>query len=1009
VGGTGWSTNAGRAYIFYNGSIATENASGADVLIDGDASSVFGARVGTGDINNDGRVDLFAAESCSGCAGDIFIFYNDGSIPTTAATADIKLVGDSGSSLGSDAIATGDFNADGKIDLVASAHSYSSNVGKVAFFEGRNNFSWQLQSQTLSASRIYPNVLGEEITVTGAASGYFGYKMAAGDLNADGATDIVISAPYENTNTGRVYIFYSDGSYGDSATNADVVITGQATGDYFGYDVATGDLNADGKTDLIVGTQLYATNTGRVYIFYNDGIYPGSADNADVFITGEATSNGFSSALITGDFNADGKVDLAVGAYAWTTNTGRAYVFYNDGTVNFGTASCSGTPAACAAANADAIISGEATSDNLGWSLGAGDFNADGKVDLAAGAYGYHASNYGRAYIFYNGSIITENASGANVFFTGVSASDAIGYSIEAVDINFDGETDLVAGAGYKVFIYYNDGTYGAADVTITSGSGDNFGDTLAVGDLNADGRVDLVVGADSYSSLTGRAYIFYNDGSIPTTEATADVMITGQGTSNYFATTLVTGDFNLDGKIDLATAGKGYLTDKGRLYIYTMNDSATAGESSSSFGTSLTTADFNADGKMDLAVGAYAYSGSTGRTYVFYGGGALDVSASSADVIITGESSSQFGNSLVASDLNADGKADLAVGANGYNPGAAASTGRAYIFYNGSIITEAATGADVIITGTAVSNNFGYALTTGDLNADGEIDLAVGAYGANAAYIFYNDGSYPTTAGTANVTITGASDFGISLTTGDLNADGEVDLAVGAYSVSSNAGAIYIFYNDGSIPTTAGTADVTITGEASSRIGYPVITGDFNADGKTDLASAAYYYSSVTGRVYIFHNDGSIPTTAATADVIITGETASDNFGSNLASGDLNADGRTDLAIGAHQYSSGAGRSYTFYNDGSIPTTAAAADIISTGGSGSLFGWSLAIGDLNQDSIADLLVGAPNSAGKVHILITEITTPTANSTTQTPDGNTKSATLKSGTIKVKGGNIQVK
>ena len=163
-------------------------------------------------------------------------------------------------------------------------------------------------------------------------------------------------------------------------------------------------------------------------------------------------------------------------------------------------------------------------------------------------------------------------------------------------------------------------------------------------------------------------------------------------------------------------------------------------------------------------------------------------------------------------------------------------------------------------------------------------------------------------------------------------NTDGKIDLAVGAYSYSTNTGRAYLFYNDGSIPTTAATADVIIAGEAiNNYFGFSLTSGDFNADGKTDLAVGAHYYSTNTGRAYLFYNDGSIPTTAATADVIITGGATSNYFGNSLTAGDFNADGKTDLAVGATGYSSNTGRTYLFYNDGSIPTTAATADVIIT------------------------------------------------------------------------------
>ena len=802
--------------------------------------------------------------------------------------------------------------------------------------------------------------------------------MISGDWNADGKTDLAVGASNYSSATGRVYIFYNDGSLPAAATSADVVIAGGATGDYFGVNLSSGDFNADGKIDLAVGAYGYSTNTGRTYIFYNDGSIPTTAATADVIIVGETTSNLFSLTLTSGDFNADGKIDLAVGAYGYSTNTGRTYIFYNDGSIP------------TTAATADVIITGGTTGNYFGISLASGDFNADGKTDLAVGASGY-SSQTGRTYIFYNDGSIPTTAATADVIITG-EASSNFGNSLAPGDFNADGKIDLVVGAWIyssqtgRTYIFYNDGsiptTAATADVIITGEASSNFGFPLASGDFNADGKTDLAVGASGYSFSTGRTYIFYNDGSIPTTAATADVIITGEATSNYFGNSLASGDWNSDGKTDLAVGAYGYGSNRGRVYMYTFNDGVITGEATNNaFGYSLASGDFNADGKTDLAVGANAYSTKTGRAYIFYNDGSIPTTAASADVIITGETTSNyFGGSLVSGDWNADGRADLAVSARGYST----STGRAYIFYNdGSIPTTAAT-ADVIITGETTAVLFGYSFSSGDFNSDGKIDLVVGAYqyssSTGRAYLFYSGSIITENASGADVIITGGAAgnaFSRSLTSGDFNADGRVDLAIGANGYSTSTGRAYIFYNDGSIPTTAATADVIITGETTNNnLGYSLTSGDLNADGKTDFVVGAYGYSTNTGRTYIFYNGSIITENASGADIIIQGETTNNTFGEECISGDFNADGRIDLAVGASGYSTSTGRAYLFYNDGSIPTTAATADVIIQGETTNvLFGEKFASGDFNADGKTDFAVGARSystSTGRAYIFITE-------------------------------------
>jgi hypothetical protein len=525
----------------------------------------------------------------------VFIFYNDGSIPTTSATADVTITGESTSEFSRGFVA-GDFNADGRTDLAVGASNYSTGTGRAYIFYNDGSIP------TTAATA--------DVILTGeATNNYFGFAMTGGDLNADGKTDLIVSAYGYSGSRGRTYIY----------TLNDPVITGEATSNNFGYAMTAGDFNADGKTDLAVGASGYSTNTGRVYIFYQDGTIPSLAASADVIITGETTGNYFGNALTAGDLNADGKTDLAVGAYGYSTEYGRVYVFYADGTNNFGTATCSGTPSACSAANADAIMTGTFSNNRFGYTLATGDLNSDGKTDLVVGVNDYWLF-VDRVYVFNGGSITTETTAGADVTFTGA--------------------------ASY-------------------------FGISVATGDFNADGRTDLAVGASTANSQTGRAYIFYNDGSMPTTDATADVTITG--------------------------------------------------ETSSRLGGALVSGDFNADGRTDLAVGASFYSTQTGRAYIFYNDGSYAATADTADVIITGQTLyHSFGSSLIAGDFNADGRTDLVVGAYGYS--------HAYIFYNDGSYPTIATAADIIFTGEVSNNSFGSAMTVGDFNADGKTDLAVGA-----------------------------------------------------------------------------------------------------------------------------------------------------------------------------------------------------------------------------------------------------------------------------------------
>src|SRR3989339_606323 len=285
-------------------------------------------------------------------------------------------------------------------------------------------------------------------------SNAFGSSLSVGDLNNDGKNDLVVGAGSHNSYRGRVYIFYQDGGLGDKANMADVIIDGENSSDRFGSHLAIGDLNANGKNDLIVDAYYYNSSQGRVYIFYNDGIYTNLAASADEIITGEASSN-FGIEFTVGDLNVDGKDDLVIGAYGYdaSDDEGRVYIFYNDGTGVY----------VDTAATADEIITGEDSADRFGFFLTVDDLNMDGKDDLIAGAYLYDiTSNEGRVYVYYNDGYYTATSTLADVIITGEGTDSSFGFSFSTGDLNSEGKTDLVVGAqGYnssqgRVYIFYS-------------------------------------------------------------------------------------------------------------------------------------------------------------------------------------------------------------------------------------------------------------------------------------------------------------------------------------------------------------------------------------------------------------------------------------------------------------------------------------------------------------------------------------------------------------------------
>lgn len=387
---------------------------------------------------------------------------------------------------------------------------------------------------------------------------------------------------------------------------------------------------------------------------------------------------------------------------------------------------------------------------------------------------------------------------------------------------------------------------------------------------------------------------------------------------------------------------------------------------------------DVNGDGYEDLAIGASVHTSSTGKVYLFYGasGGIGPALATAAPAIFTGEATTNsFGRNIVMADFNGDGFGDMAVGAAGYS----STFGRAYIF-NGSVsgITGmAASAAPTKISGTT-NYNLGATLAAGDTNGDGYADLGVTAIAVTsttgAAYIFHGGagGITATSYTTANTTITGESttnSFGTAMVLADLNNDGFSDAAICASGYSGNTGRAYIFMSAGASGIANGAAGPTkamTTGEtASDYFCSSIVAGDVNGDGLTDLAVASYNFSGTTGKAYLFQNPGGgfALNNATTPTSTFLGETALDTFSTSISMSDLNADGYSDLIVGAYGYTGNAGRTYIFPGSGSgiasIPASSAAYKITGTASPG-WFGRGVGALDVNGDGYPDLISGGP-------------------------------------------------
>jgi hypothetical protein len=315
-------------------------------------------------------------------------------------------------------------------------------------------------------------------------------------------------------------------------------------------------------------------------------------------------------------------------------------------------------------------------------------------------------------------------------------------------------------------------------------------------------------------------------------------------------------------------------------------------------------------------------------------------------------------GESVAVGDVDGDGKADIAVGAFTEDVDGNQAQGRAYIF----------SGADGSLLLTLDTPNpqtdawFGASVAVGDVNADGKTDIAVGAPnedvgstpGQGRAYVFSGtDGSLLFTLDAPNPRPSGW--FGNALAVGDVNGDGKADVATGVAAQRQ----VYVFSGaDGSLLLT-----LVAPNPEAYAFSTSVAMGDVNGDAKADIAVGARAEDvggiEKVGRAYVFSGaDGSL---LLTLDNPNPQELSW--FSHSLAMGDVNGNGKADIAVGARAEDVGGndwqGRAYVFSgDDGSLLFTLDTPNPQAY----AYFGESVAVGDLNGDGKADITVGASGS-----------------------------------------------
>ncbi len=838
----------------------------------------------------------------------------------------------------------GDVNGDGYSDLAVGAFGRpgSDVIGRAYLFLGVPG--------GLALSPVWQ-------TEAEANGEHYGLRVApAGDVNGDGHSDLAVSDCWignANGFTGRVYVYY--GSAAGLAETADWIGTAPESTDGFGMAIdGAGDVNGDGYDDLLVGCdETFGAGGAWLYLGSPSGLSAAPAWQVE----GEEPGSHFGySASGAGDVNADGYMDLVVGAEDQSGSAGRAYLYL-------------GSPAGPGAAVW--VADGEGPTQLFGRSVArAGDVDGDGYADVIIGAplCSTGGASGGRAYL-YRGAPTGLTAAPAWTATAGVYDSYFGGAVATAGDVNGDGLADVLIGAqrmdgalptAGAVFAYYGSrtGLGSSPDWSVEGEESDcEFGAFVSTaGDVNGDGFSDVAASALHYGDDVGRVSLWLGSGDGPRT-APGWVIETNQALAWFGRTIAGAGDVNGDGFEEILVGAPGYdngQADEGAIFLFFGHEGgpsilpdwwAESNQAGAQLGLSAASAgDVDGDGYDDVLAGAPYFDGThvdDGWAFLWRGTPGTappGTPANAAWAATAGQTSSRYGWSVAgAGDVNGDGYGDLVIGVPWFTSGQT-HEGAAGLYLGAAAGPDAS--ADWIVEGNEANGELGYAVAgAGDVNRDRYSDVIVGAPfkkgnddepAAGRVFLYFGQSSgLPSAASWQAMSHSSGSHFGWSVASaGDVNGDGHGDLVIGAPDYSGGAGLACVFHGHYAGPSGSTMLDADFACSSAGpldRTGYAVgSAGDVNGDGYSDIVVGVPYGTNLDTGAADCGWAWFLPGTALGVGLIpaqIFGAQAHAGFGAAVASADVNGDGFDDLLVGGPWHDQGQteeGRAFVYYGNNS-------------------------------------------------------------------------------------------
>jgi hypothetical protein len=659
-------------------------------------------------------------------------------------------------------------------------------------------------------------------------------------------------------------------------------------------EMAVGDFNHDGFPDIVVLDSNADVNGWGIMFGRGDGTFTAEGSLGTSGFYGNVGS------IVTGDFNHDGNLDFAV-TYSTNAAVGMLSVYLGNGAGGFTVKG----PYSMLGSAYNPVSTGLATADLRG----------NGNLDLIT--IDPHNGNG-------TGAVDVFLGNGDGTFQNAVAVTVNSPQGLALADLNHDGKPDMVVASnanldGIYVLLGKGDGTF---QTPVFYSQGSNSGAfTVAVGQLIAKDNGDVVLGAGN------GAYVYLNNG-----DGTFKTPVLFAGPA--WAESIVIADVNGDTKMDLVATS--YTSSTVWVLLGTGKGTFTAGTSYSTDGLPQTVvvADFNGDKKLDFAT-----SNSNGEWItVALGNGDGTFRASQG----YGYTWNAAINGIATADLNGDGYPDIVQAGGGTGVGIAVQLGSSHGALGSPISTA------VGVCGEA-NRNAVNSIAVGDVTGDGKVDVVATSTNNGFNFCVNNEVAVLAGLGTGKFKApvfysTGVTVQSYNVQLADFNGDGKLDIVV-----SNGDGSLSVLLNKGKGVYGA----ATVISAASGSGGGSIVVGDFNKDGKLDIAVTDYNQKQIN--VLLGNGDGTFKSPIGTPSPIIP-------FA--LAGGDFNKDGKLDLALTGW----GTGDSLTIFTgngDGtfSVGTTYAFNTWEQCYPSGDAILYWISAGDLNQDGKLDLAIGVQNNA----------------------------------------------